>query len=241
MKKYFDKLYMDGVENFYIIVEKALKNNRKMFIVTANPETFNYGEIKNSFNDLLLNRESVLIPDGIGIVKAARMLNYDVKERITGVDLAIKLLDICNKNKYKLCVIGAKEEVIIKLKDVIKEKYPKIKLGSCVNGYGTSKEKDKFFSKIAKENPDVCLVALGIPNQEELIYKHLSKFKKGIFVGVGGSLDVISGTKKRAPKIFQKLNIEWLYRIICEPSRLKRFYDNNIKFIFKIRKLKKQK
>ena len=74
--------------------------------------------------------------------------------------------------------------------------------------------------------------------QEELIYKHLNKFNKGIFVGVGGSFDVISGCKKRAPKIFIKMNLEWLYRIIKEPSRFKRFYNNNIKFIFNIKKYK---
>ena len=79
-----------------------------------------------------------------------------------------------------------------------------------------------------------------MPLQEELIYKHLNDFTKGIFVGVGGSFDVMSGVKKRAPKIFQKLNIEWLYRIIVEPKRIKRFYQNNVKFIFRIKKLKQQ-
>ena len=77
-----------------------------------------------------------------------------------------------------------------------------------------------------------------LKKQEKLIYKHLNSFKKGIFVGVGGSFDVISGTKKRAPKLFIKLNLEWLYRIVTEPKRLKRFYNNNIKFILKIRKEK---
>ena len=85
-----------------------------------------------------------------------------------------------------------------------------------------------------KVKPDIILVALGIPNQEKLIYKNLSKFDKGIFVGVGGSFDVISGCKKRAPKIFVRLKLEWLYRITVEPSRLNRFYQSNIKYLFKI-------
>ena len=105
-----------------------------------------------------------------------------------------------------------------------------------MNGY--SKTKDQDFDNIVKLEPDVVLVALGMGTQEKLIYKHLSKFKKGIFVGVGGSFDVLSGTKKRAPKIFQKLNLEWLYRILKEPSRLKRFWNNNVKFLFKIKKYK---
>ena len=90
--------------------------------------------------------------------------------------------------------------------------------------------------KIVKLNPDICLVALGIHYQEKLINKYIDIAKKGIYVGVGGSFDVLSGTKKRAPKIFIKLNLEWLYRLICEPKRLKRFINSNVKFIFEVRK-----
>ena len=87
--------------------------------------------------------------------------------------------------------------------------------------------------------PDIILVALGMPQQELLIYKHIKEFSKGIFIGVGGSFDVISGMKKRAPEFFVKLNLEWLYRIMSEPKRLKRFWDNNIKFLFVVQKEKK--
>ncbi len=239
MLKYFDKLYSQGAESFYQIVDDNLKNEVKTFIVTANPETFTYGENDKEVNKLLLDKETTLIPDGIGIVKASHTLNYEVKERITGIDLASHLLEVCQKHKYKLALLGAKEEVIVALQEVIKKDYPNIKVVKAQNGY--NEDKDSFFKEIAKLKPDVCLVALGIPNQEKLIYKHLNDFDKGIFVGVGGSFDVLSGTKKRAPKFFQKLNIEWLYRIIKEPKRIKRFYDNNVKFIFKVKKLKKTK
>lgn len=237
MLEFFKRLYVKSEEKFYKLVETNLKKQNRMFVITANPETFKYGEEDNNVKEMLLSSNTTLIPDGIGIVKAAHMLNYQIEERITGVDLASKLLEICNKNKYKLCILGATEEVLIALKNVINDKYPNIKLGTFQNGYEDNK--DEFFSKISKEKPDVCLVALGIPVQELLIYKHLDKFKKGIFVGVGGSLDVLSGTKKRAPKIFRKLNLEWLYRIIKEPKRIKRFYNNNIKFMIKVKKLKK--
>ena len=230
MLEYFKRLYAKDSLSFYEEVEKSLKNKRRMFIVTANPETFSYGEKSENFNKLLLDQKTTLIPDGIGIVK------FNVKERITGIDLATKLLEICNKNKYKLCLIGAKEEVLQSLIAIINKNYPNIKLGTCENGYINNK--DSYFEKIKKEKPDVCLVALGIPNQEELIYKHIEKFEKGVFVGVGGSFDVLSGSKKRAPKLIQKMNIEWLYRIIKEPKRIKRFYNNNVKFIFKVKKLK---
>ena len=108
-----------------------------------------------------------------------------------------------------------------------------------MNGY--TKDKDLFFDEISKTKPDIVMVALGIPNQERLIYKHLNKFDKGVFIGVGGSFDVLSGYKKRAPKFFVNHNLEWLYRITKEPKRLKRFWNNNVLFIFKIRKYKSNK
>ena len=220
MKELFDKLYNKSEESFYKILDKNLKENKKTFIVTANPETFMMSEKDTEMRDLLLDKDTILVPDGIGIVKAARMINYDIKERIAGIDIANKLLELGNKQKKSIYLFGAKQEVIDSMKEVLKNNYPNLKLSGTANGY--EKDKDKVFEKIAKAKPDIVLVALGIPLQEKLIYKHLNKFDKGIFVGVGGSFDVISGHKKRAPKLFIKLNLEWLYRILKEPYRVKR-------------------
>ena len=236
MRKLFDKLYNKEEDSFYEILEKNLKNNKRMFIVTSNPETFMISENDNKMQELLLDKNTILVPDGIGIVKAARMINYDVKERITGIDIANKLIELGNSLNKKIYFFGAKPEVIESLNNLISEKYPNLKIVGSKDGY--VKDKDKVFDEIVELEPDIILVAMGIPLQEKLIYKHLNKFKKGIFVGVGGSFDVISGHKKRAPKIFIKLNLEWLYRILKEPSRIKRFYDSNVKFLFKVRKLK---
>lgn len=236
MKKLFDKLYKDSASSFYKIVKDNLINEKKMFIVTANPETFMKSETDLELKKLLDDDNTTLVPDGIGIVKAARSINYSVCERITGIDIAVKLLEYANEFKKSLYLFGAKKEVIEGMKDVLANKYPGIILIGASDGYVSNK--DHVFKEIAMLKPDIVMVAMGIPVQEKLIYKHLDKFKKGIFIGVGGSFDVISGSKKRAPKIFIKLNLEWLYRIICEPSRLKRFYDSNIKFLFKVRKYK---
>ncbi len=240
MLKFFDKLYNRSAKDFYEILKNNLEKETKTFIVTANPETFTIGQNNSDFSKLLLDKNTILVPDGIGIVKSAQMLDYNVTERITGIDLASELLKICHANHYKLALLGASNEVLIKLEHVINTEYKNIEIVASNNGYISDEEKDKFFENLAKKEVDVCLVALGIPKQEQLIYKHLNKFNKGIFMGVGGSFDVLSGTKKRAPKLFQKLNIEWLYRILKEPKRLKRFYDNNVKFLFKIKKIKKK-
>ena len=236
MRKLFGKLYNKSSESFYTIIKNNLKKNKKMFIVTANPETFMMSEKDDEMRKLLLDKETTLVPDGIGIVKAARSIGYDIKERIAGIDIANKLLEYGNQEKKSIYLFGAKEEVIVSIKEVFGDKYPNLKIVGAKNGYVS--DRDKVFEDIIKKEPDIILVALGIPYQEKLIYKYLSKFNKGIFVGVGGSFDVISGHKKRAPKIFIKLNLEWLYRIMKEPSRLKRFYDSNIKFLFKVRKYK---
>ena len=236
MRKLFDRLYSGSEESFYKILKKKLKNDERTFIVTANPETFMKSESDEEIRELLLDEKSLLVPDGIGIVKAARILDYDIKERITGIDISYKLLEYGNKLKKTIYLLGAKQEVIDDIVKVIERDYPDLKIVGAKNGYG--KDKDKDFSDIVKKKPDIILVALGIPHQEKLFYKHLDKFDKGIFVGVGGSFDVISGHKKRAPKIFIKLNLEWFYRIMMEPSRLKRFYDSNVKFLFKVKKYK---
>ena len=236
MKKLFEKMYKKEEKEFNKIIHNNLVKNKKMFIVTANPETMMKSETDTELNKLLNDKDTILVPDGIGVVKASKTLGYDIKERITGIDIANTLLDYGNELKKTIYLFGSKQEVIDSMKGVLKEKYPNLKLVGSSNGY--VQDKDKVFEEMSKLKPDIVLVALGIPVQEKLIYKHLSLFDKGIFVGVGGSFDVISGHKKRAPKLFIKLNLEWLYRIICEPKRMKRFYESNIKFIFKVKKMK---
>lgn len=234
MKKYLKRIYHKSKEEFYQELNKDLENNEKKFIITANPETLMISEKDKEMKEILLNKENCLVPDGISIVKACQKIGMDLKERITGIEISEYLLKLANEKGYSLSLLGAKEEVLEKLVIKIKKEYPKIKLIDIQNGYIDNKE--DAMEKIVKKSPDICLVALGIPVQEKLIANHIKKAKKGIYIGVGGSFDVLSGSKKRAPKIMIKLNLEWLYRILKEPKRIKRFYNNNIKFLMKIKK-----
>lgn len=234
MKKYLEKLYKKDKKTYFKLLENDLKHKHKRFIITVNPETLMISEKDEELKKILDNDNISLVPDGIAIVKAARKLGIKVEERITGIDIAEHLLKVANEKKYSLYLFGAKKEVINKLIEVIKEKYTNIKILGYSDGY--VKNYDKIMESVIKLKPDICMVALGIPLQEKIIYKYFDKFKKGIFIGVGGSFDVLSGFKKRAPKIFIKLNLEWLYRIIKEPKRINRFINNNIKFMFKIKK-----
>ena len=230
----YSTLYKKNKKCCYELIENNLRISKKTFIVTANPETYMLSKKDDEMKSIIYNNENLIVPDGISIVKTASYFGIDLKERITGVDLCSYLLKLADENKYSLYLFGSTSDVIEKLVNVIKEKYSNINILGYSNGY--EKDKDAIMKKIVKLNPDICLVALGIPYQEKLINKYIDIAKKGIYVGVGGSFDVLSGTKKRAPKIFIKLNLEWLYRLICEPKRLKRFINSNVKFIFEVRK-----
>ena len=231
MQKYLERIYTKDKQSFYNELNKHLQENKKSFVVTVNPESIMQAKKDDVLNKLLLDDRVTLVPDGIAVVKVCQKRSIPVKERITGIDIATYLLDIANENNYSLYLFGAKEEVIEKLINTINNKYSNIRLVGYSNGYVDNK--DSIMEQIIELKPDICMVALGIPEQEKIIYKYYDSFSKGIFIGVGGSFDVLSGTKKRAPKIFIKLNLEWLYRIICEPKRIKRFWNNNIKFYFK--------
>ena len=190
------------------------------------------------FDQILKSEKTIIVPDGIGVVKASNMLNYPVKERVTGVEIVQSLLRILNEEQKSIYLLGAKEEVLEAFVSKIQEEYPNVQIVGHQNGY--IQDKDAAFEEMKKVRPDVVLVALGIPAQEILIHRHYDEFDKGIFVGVGGSFDVLSGMKKRAPKIFIRLNLEWLYRITSEPKRIKRFYRSNVKFIAKVKEMRKQ-
>ncbi len=239
MQEYFKKIYKDTQNNFYNLIKENIINENKMFIVTANPETFMTAQNNIDFKNALLDDKTTIIADGIGIVKGSKMLKYNIKETIPGVDLSAKLFEYCNELKKNIFLFGAKEDVLTKLVKVINTNYPDAIICGYENGY--VENKDDVFNKMAELNPDVILVALGIPAQELFIYNNLDKFKKGIFVGVGGSFDVLSGVKKRAPKIFRNLHLEWFYRLLKEPKRCKRFFSNNVKYIFKLKACKNRR
>lgn len=239
MWDYFNKIYRGDFAAFCTELSGKLDREEKTFVVTANPEILMIGQGNPEYDRILRWEETVIVPDGIGVVKAANMLGIGLKERVTGVETVQYLLEQLNAKNRSLYLLGAKKEVLDTLVEKIRKDYPGICLLGFTDGY--VKDKDGVFEQILELQPDVTLVALGAPLQEMLIAKYYHRFTKGIFIGVGGSFDVLSGSKKRAPAIFIKLNLEWLYRIACEPKRLKRFYNSNVKFISKIKAMQKEK
>ena len=180
MRLYFEKIYTEGFSSFMEELKHKLVNNEKAFIITANPETLMIGQESKEFDKVLKSKDTIITPDGIGVVKAAKILGYPVKERVTGVEIVTGLFDILNEKKGTIYFLGAKQNVIEKLVNNVTEKYSSINILGYENGY--VKDKDAVFDNIAQLKPDVVLVALGIPAQELLISKHYDRFDKGVFV-----------------------------------------------------------
>jgi len=233
MEEYFRRVFPGSAEEFCKKAESAMESGRRMFVVTANPEILMAAGRDEKARELLLSADAEIVPDGISVVKAMGMLGLPVTERITGVDLADKLLHSAGRSGKSVYLLGAKEEVVSTLAKNLKAHYPAMTL-HYHNGYDG--DKDSIMKEIAILSPDLVLVGLGVPTQEFLIHRHLQDFTKGVLMGVGGSFDVLSGMKRRAPALFVKTNTEWLYRILREPSRLKRFWRSNVKFLGEVRK-----
>ncbi len=233
MEEYFRRVFPGSAEEFCKKAESAMESGRRMFVVTANPEILMAAGRDEKARELLLSADAEIVPDGISVVKAMGMLGLPVTERITGVDLADKLLHSAGRSGKSVYLLGAKEEVVSTLAKNLKAHYPAMTL-HYHNGYDG--DKDSIMKEIAILSPDLVLVGLGVPAQEFLIHRHLQDFTKGVLMGVGGSFDVLSGMKRRAPALFVKTNTEWLYRILREPSRLKRFWRSNVKFLGEVRK-----
>ena len=223
------KVNVDSPNIFYEWVDKQIILNKKQFIVTANPEIIMLGK-KNSEMEKVMQK-AIIIPDGIGVVKALKILKKKAF-RNTGIELVNHLLEYANKNSLKVFVYGAKEGVLLDFKKNCKKKWSNIQFVGLYNGYDYNKE---FVSEeIKKTDSDIIFVALGTPSQELFINSFYNDLNKGICVGIGGSIDVLSGHVQRAPKWFINHNLEWLYRITSEPKRLKRFWNGNVCFVFEL-------
>ena len=233
VNEYLKRVYGGSARSYFERAEKALLSGERLFTVTANPEIIMHADRDPKIKKLLLSPDAEIIPDGISVVKAMNTLGCEASERITGVDLAAHLLKAAGENGKSVYLLGAKEEVVSALAEKLRAEHPDITV-NYPNGYDG--DKDVIFDEIAALAPDLVLVGLGVPAQELLIYRHLPKFTRGVLVGVGGSFDVLSGSKKRAPQFFVKTNTEWLYRIAKEPQRLGRFWNNNVKFLREVRK-----
>lgn len=207
---------------------KLINADRVSQVITINPEMFECAEHDGEFTTILREAEMV-IPDGVGVKIGLRINGYNV-ERIPGIDFAHKLLETAGN--IPVAIIGAKEEIITQAIQNLKKEILDLNIVYYHNGYFDNDE--TVLKELKEKSPRLILVAMGSPRQEKFIYKAKKILSPALMVGIGGSLDVWSGNIKRAPKIYQKLGLEWLYRTISQPERFKRIFPALPLFILKV-------
>lgn len=194
------------------------------YVFTPNSEILMQAYRDPNFRDVL-NTASLLTADGIGVVYASKIVGNAIDERCAGFDTACRLMEKMAERGMKLYLFGSKPGVADKAGRIITERYNGINVVGAADGYFDSDKEKKIIADINEKKPNVLFVCLGAPKQEKWIYDHRGELDVNVCLGIGGTLDVIAGTAERAPEFYIKHNIEWLYRLKKNPSRIGRMMD----------------
>lgn len=221
------------------VVKQLIENGRPAHIITLNAEIVYQAQTNEELKSII-NQADMVTPDGIGIVWGGRQLGYDFKERVTGIDLLYRLCREAPAQGWKIYLLGAAPGIAEKAGQRLVKDYPGLQICGNHHGYFNEEEIPALISEIREMAPQILFVSLGAPKQEQWIREHMQQMEVPVSIGVGGSLDVIAGYKKRAPMWMIKLNLEWLYRLISEPGRIKRqlVLPRFIVFIYKSKYVK---
>ncbi|WP_052947400.1 WecB/TagA/CpsF family glycosyltransferase [Aneurinibacillus tyrosinisolvens] len=203
------------------VLTNLIDENKKVQVITANPEIVMMGR-QNAAYMKLLKKADVITPDGIGIVLASRWIGKPLPERVAGYELLHALMRQANKYGWKYVLVGASPSSCDGAAEKLQEMYPDACYAGHFNGYFSTKDEKNIIEYIKEVEPQLLFVGLGAPRQEEWIAHQLPNLPVNVAMGVGGSFDVLSGAVKRAPLLWQKLYIEWLYRLLSQPKRWRR-------------------
>jgi N-acetylglucosaminyldiphosphoundecaprenol N-acetyl-beta-D-mannosaminyltransferase len=238
------KINIRGVDFVNVDMKEALdfaKNNiidkNRIVIHTPNAEiTQTCIDDKSGGLFNIINSADMTIPDGAGVVLASRILKTPLKEKVAGIDLAYHIIDYLDDIGGSLFLLGAKRDVVEKAASNLREKHKSLRVFYNDGFFNRDnyEENQIVVDKINDSKADAVFVCLGALNlrQEKWIFDNKSKINKGVLIGLGGTIDTISGlSNKRAPKIFIKLNLEWFYRLMMNPTRIRRFMKLP-KFVF---------
>lgn len=223
------------------LVEKYVKTKTPLHLMGVNADKINEVN-ENELMKKIVNSCGIINADGASVVLASKQLGMPLPERVAGIDLMQDLVKLSADKGYTIYLLGAKQEVVEKTAEVLKERHSKLNIVGIHNGYFKEDYWKEISKELKKKKPDFVFVGITSPMKEYLIEFLQNDGNKCVFMGVGGSFDVISGNIPRAPKWMQKCNLEWLFRVIQEPRRLfKRYFVGNRKFIKAVRKEKKLK
>jgi len=194
------------------IVENLEKQTEKYYIVTPNPELLVIANTDKEYKKIL-NNARLALADGIGVLVASRIIGKPLKQRITGVDLVENLCREVAEKPITTGFLGAGSGVADLAAECLRNKYPGLKVKLVASEWSDNLKLDKI---------DILFVAFGSPKQEVWISNNLHNIPAKVIIGVGGSFDFISGRVPRAPRLLRKLGLEWLFRLIIQPWRIKR-------------------
>ncbi|MBI5555694.1 MAG: WecB/TagA/CpsF family glycosyltransferase [Elusimicrobia bacterium] len=198
-----------------------IKDRLPHHVITANSLMLNAAMNNNRLKEVF-HRSHLVVPDSIGLLLAGKILGQPLAERVPGIDLMYQLFALCQKERYSIYLLGAKLGVAAQAAENIRQQFPGLNIAGTHHGYFADLEKDLVIKEISSLKLDILFVGLNIPRQELWIDQHLNSLGVPVIIGVGGSFDVISGRIKRAPTAMQKSGLEWLWRTIIEPWRIKR-------------------
>ena len=182
-------------------------------------------------------RESVtnsdlVLADGMSVVWAARALGERLPERVAGIDLFERLLALAGSRGFSVFLLGATEEVVREVARLVSERYPRARMAGVRNGYFSDEQSAEVAEEVRRASPDMLFVAMGSPKKELFLERWGDKLQVPICHGVGGSFDVVAGKVKRAPDLWRRMGVEWLYRVFQEPRRMwKRYLVTNTLFL----------
>lgn len=211
------------LEEILAELPQRLEQPGKTIYLSVNPQIALHGK-KYPEIMTLAEEASYRIPDGIGIVKASQRQGGQITERVTGIDLMTALLVYADCHQERVFFYGAHPDVLKALIQKINQTYPGLTIAGAIDGY-TTKSEEEIVAEMNQAQPTFVFIALGFPKQEQWLARNYQHVQGKVFQDVGGSFDVLSGTVKRAPKLFIALNLEWLYRSLRDPRRIKRMFD----------------
>jgi len=194
----------------------------KIHIISGNPEVLYTGLNNKVLFENFTSKDSFIIPDGVGVQIASKILRTPVKEKIAGIDLMKEIINKASLENKSIYLLGTTDESLKACVANLVIKYPGINITGYKNGFFDINNPVEIINEIKEKKPYAIFVAMGCPRQEEFIVRYMDELPCKIFMGVGGSFDVIAEKVNRAPKWMIKLGLEWLYRVLKEPWRIKR-------------------
>lgn len=209
--------FAGDLEELRGIVEEAVEERRKLHIITVNPEML---VLRDPIFQSILRDAEIRLPDGIGVVWGARFLRCGDLRRLPGIEVAEALMQWGRERGWRFYFLGARESVVVQVVERVRHRYPDLLVAGFHHGYFT--DDAEVLADIKRSAPDVLFVGMGVPRQEMWIARYRDVLPASVFMGVGGSFDVWAGRLRRAPAFFRRLGLEWLWRVVLEPGRVRR-------------------